>query len=75
MNDLTRRFRCPNVPFICSESFSEARPEARQGADFLMEQRVRKTHRWLPPGVPSNEHWLNSIRNVEQMDKVSIIGC
>jgi hypothetical protein len=72
LSDAEKRLNYPDIcpEIITGESYSDTKPDSRKGVDFLMEQRVRKTHRCLPPGIPSENQWLTSVRNVNDLEQV-----
>ena len=58
-----------------NESFSvSGHPSKGEGGDFLLESFNRRTKRWLPPGLPTEEHWLKVCRNVDRLEEVSILN-
>ena len=58
-----------------NESFNvSGHPSKGEGGDFLLESFNRRTKRWLPPGLPTEEHWLKVCRNVDRLEEVSILN-
>jgi hypothetical protein len=55
-----------------TESFSVSGNISKgEGGDFVLESVNGKTKRWLPPGIPTEKHWLKVCRNVDTLDKVN----
>lgn len=56
----------------CTESFSVSGHSSKgEGGDFILEAFNRKTKRLLPPGIPTQQHWLAVCRNIDILHKVS----
>ncbi|XP_053402977.1 uncharacterized protein LOC128558141 [Mercenaria mercenaria] len=54
-----------------TESFSVSGHESKgEGGDFVLEAVNGKSKRWLPPGIPQHQHWLQVCRNLDLLDKI-----
>ncbi|XP_069134290.1 uncharacterized protein [Argopecten irradians] len=55
------------------ESFTvSGHPSKGEGCDFILEANNRASKMWLPPGSPSQDHWLRVCRNLDRLKKIEI---
>ena len=72
----TRVFSPPPIKEFLqkTESFSMSGNQSKgEGGDFILEAINGKCKRWLPPGIPKESHWLQVCRNLDILDKVTLL--
>ena len=53
------------------ESFSASGNERKgEEVDFVLENLNRKSIRFMPPGLPSDDKWLTICRNIDKLNQV-----
>ncbi|XP_060557718.1 uncharacterized protein LOC132718104 isoform X2 [Ruditapes philippinarum] len=54
-----------------TESFSISGDHSKgEGGDFVLEAVNGRAKRWLPPGIPTQNHWLKVCRNLDSLQKI-----
>ena len=75
--DIVTRMKAPasvHDMIMSHESFSECgSADHREGGDFVLENRNRRTKMWIPPGVPTHDQWRRTCRTLDDMEKVTIM--
>ena len=57
----------------CLSFTSSGNNSKGEGGDFILESINKKIKRWLPPGIPTHQHWLQICRNLDKLNEVLFI--